>query len=317
MVEVEVEVVEQGGAAEPIGVDMHERRAACEVRVGAREHEGGALHRTPHAEAVADAARQGGLARAERTGEQHEVAGAQPAREVASEGLHRGGQTPTRITRVPSWPGALLPATGVRARHARPDPGDDLVADGAGGLGPLVGGGRAGRRVAEDHDLVARLDVRVADVDDELVHRDAADHRSCGLGQQHLGAAARRVARDAVGVASGTSARVVARSACQMCAYDAPVPGVTRRTAATRVRRVMAGVSPRSVQVAVAEGRQPVHADADAHHVVARLRIADRLLGRGEVPGRGRARPRRPRRAPARRPRAAPRRRRGTCWRSG
>ncbi len=90
-VEVEVEVVEQGGAAEPVGVDVHERRAAGEVRVGAREHEGGALHRPPHAEAVADAAGQRGLARAERAGEQHEVAGAQPAREFASERLHRGG----------------------------------------------------------------------------------------------------------------------------------------------------------------------------------------------------------------------------------
>ena len=50
-------------------------------------------------------------------------------------------------------------------------------------------------------DLVADRDGRVADVDDELVHRDAADDRAPCARQQHLGAAAGGVARNAVGVA--------------------------------------------------------------------------------------------------------------------
>ncbi len=73
-----------------------------------------------------------------------------------------------------------------------------------------------------------------------------------------------------------------------MCAYDAPG---ARGHAAHRGDPGAQGHRRREPEVgagrAVAEGRQPVHADADAHDVVARLRVADRLLGRGEVAGRG------------------------------
>ena len=64
--EVDVEVVELDRLAEPVGVDVHERRAADEARVGAREHEGGAGHRAADAEPLADPAGERRLARAER-----------------------------------------------------------------------------------------------------------------------------------------------------------------------------------------------------------------------------------------------------------
>ena len=51
-VHVDVEVVELGGRAQAVGVDVHERRAADERRMRARDHERRALHRAAHAEAL-------------------------------------------------------------------------------------------------------------------------------------------------------------------------------------------------------------------------------------------------------------------------
>jgi len=72
-----------------VGIACARTCIAGEVRVRAREHERGALHRSAHAEAVADAARERRLARAERAREQHEVARAEPAGELPAERLHR------------------------------------------------------------------------------------------------------------------------------------------------------------------------------------------------------------------------------------
>ena len=101
VVEVEVEVVDEGCVAEPIGVDVHERGAVGEVRVGSGEHEGGALHRAAHAESGADAAGQRGLAGAERAREHHEVAGAQLRAELAAERLHGLGVDDLEPHRAP------------------------------------------------------------------------------------------------------------------------------------------------------------------------------------------------------------------------
>ena len=90
-VEVDVEVVQLGGRSEPVGVHVHERRPADERRVGAREHERRALHRPAHLEPAGDAACQRRLAGAERTGEPHEVAGAQQPSDLLAQLLHRLG----------------------------------------------------------------------------------------------------------------------------------------------------------------------------------------------------------------------------------
>ena len=55
----------------------------------------------------------------------------------------------------------------MHARHARGDAGDELVVDGAGGLGPVGGGRLAARAGPEQDDLVPGGDLEVADVDDD------------------------------------------------------------------------------------------------------------------------------------------------------
>ena len=54
-------------------------------------HERRALHRAAHAEALRDAAGEGRLARAQRTGEHDEVAGAQHPADPRAERLHVSG----------------------------------------------------------------------------------------------------------------------------------------------------------------------------------------------------------------------------------
>ena len=90
-VEVEVEVLELGRTRQPVRVDVHERGAADEARVRSGEHERRTLHGAAHAEALADAARERGLAGPERPGEHDHVAGAQLCSELATERLHRLG----------------------------------------------------------------------------------------------------------------------------------------------------------------------------------------------------------------------------------
>ena len=80
------------GRAEPVRVDVHERRAADERRMRPRDHERRALHGSAHAEPGRDAPGEGRLARAERTGEHDEVAGAQHPADLLAELLHVVGR---------------------------------------------------------------------------------------------------------------------------------------------------------------------------------------------------------------------------------
>ena len=78
------------------------RRAIAERGVRAGDDERGALHAPPHPEARGDAARQGRLARAERSGEDDEVTRPQRVAERAAERFHLGrrGDLPLADERV-------------------------------------------------------------------------------------------------------------------------------------------------------------------------------------------------------------------------
>ena len=128
--------------AQPVRVDVHERRAADERRVRAGDHERRALHGSAHAEARRDPARERRLARAERAGEHDQVAGAQHRRRSARRALHVLGRGDLVRPTSGSSPRSRRPA----ARHARPDARDDLVVDRAGGIRPVVG--RRARRAS-------------------------------------------------------------------------------------------------------------------------------------------------------------------------
>src|SRR6476619_4337232 len=98
------------------------------------------------------------------------------------------------LTASPAWGPA------VASGDARPDPGDDLVADRVASLGPVVGGRAAVEAVAEEHHLVADGCCRFPDVELELVHADAAgDAVACAV-EPDVGPA-RGMAWDAVAVA--------------------------------------------------------------------------------------------------------------------
>ena len=73
---VEVEGVELGEAAQAIGIDVHQGWAVDHGRVDASDDEGRRRDRSTHPETGPDAAREGGLSRAEVTGEDDEVSGA-------------------------------------------------------------------------------------------------------------------------------------------------------------------------------------------------------------------------------------------------
>ena len=87
---VEVEVVELEGAAEPVGVDVHQGRATDERGVHPGDDEGRRGDRPADAQPVADPLGQGRLPGAQATGEHDEVAGAQqPARAAPKPGCPR------------------------------------------------------------------------------------------------------------------------------------------------------------------------------------------------------------------------------------
>jgi hypothetical protein len=70
-------------AAQPVGVDVHQRHPTALVHPG--DHERGRRHLAADAETRADALRERGLAGPERTHQQHEVAGAQHGSERPAE----------------------------------------------------------------------------------------------------------------------------------------------------------------------------------------------------------------------------------------
>ncbi len=106
------------GRAQPVRVDVHERRAADERRMRPRDDERGALHGSAHAEPRRDAPRERRLARAERTGEHDEVAGAQHPPDAARR------TPPCRRAMAISWrptsgSSPLTPTPAGAARAAR------------------------------------------------------------------------------------------------------------------------------------------------------------------------------------------------------
>ena len=89
---VQVEVVQLGRAAEAVGVDVHERHPAVAPRpVLAGDDERRRRDGPGHAEAPGQAAHEHGLARAQRPGEDHQVARAEPVGEPLAERLGVGG----------------------------------------------------------------------------------------------------------------------------------------------------------------------------------------------------------------------------------
>ena len=145
--EVRVELVdldEEGDAV--VGDDRHRSRAQAPERrrVALAAADGAAL--------PADADRRAGRGQADGTG---------GGPEDAAAGAHRLDCLVCLRVDVP--PG-----------EPAPDPGHDLVADRAAGLGPVLGGRLAVVAGAEDGDLGPGAGVVAVEVDDELVHADPA-----------------------------------------------------------------------------------------------------------------------------------------------
>src|SRR5690606_39609735 len=77
--------------------------------------------------------------------------------------------------------------TDVAPHDARPvHAGDDLVVDGAQGVGPFPGGRLTGAAVGEQHDLLTQPRLVVAAIHDDLVHAHAADDRTSPATEPHL-----------------------------------------------------------------------------------------------------------------------------------
>ena len=114
---VQVEVVDVGHAAQPVGVDVHQRHPAVAVHAGDDERRRG--DRLADAEAGADALRQRGLAGPERPDQDDEVAGPQQPAEGRgpAPGCPRAsGRTCSRFTRC-----LRRPATAAQVgRERRP-----------------------------------------------------------------------------------------------------------------------------------------------------------------------------------------------------
>jgi hypothetical protein len=90
-VSVEIQVVHFGDGMQAVRVRVHQRRAgAGRGRVDPGDDEGRGGDRAAHPESLADALHQRGLARSERAGQDHQVAGAQESGELAAEVPHRG-----------------------------------------------------------------------------------------------------------------------------------------------------------------------------------------------------------------------------------
>ena len=87
----------------------------------------------------------------------------------------------------------------VRTLDAAAQPGDDLVRDGAGGQGPVLGRRLTVGAGPEDRDDVATGRRGVAEVDHELVHADHADLTRPATGDADLGPVGRR-AQDALAI---------------------------------------------------------------------------------------------------------------------
>src|SRR5579859_312489 len=86
---VQVQVVDLGGAGEPVGVGVHQVRAPGQRRVHPGDHERRRGDRPAHPEAGPDALDQGGLARSQPANEDDQVAGPEQARQPPAEGPHR------------------------------------------------------------------------------------------------------------------------------------------------------------------------------------------------------------------------------------
>src|SRR5690606_32976324 len=114
---------------------------------------------------------------------------------------------PVRATGSVQWP-TRMPGTSVSTTSAVPaaldagaDAAHDLVGDRAERRGPVGRTDALAALLADEHDVVAHLDVVVAAVDHQLVHRDRADDRVASAADEHLAAHGRQVAAHAVGVA--------------------------------------------------------------------------------------------------------------------
>ena len=126
--QVQVEVVHLGQPAEPVGVHVHQGRAVGQRRVYPGDDERRRGDRAAYPQGLAQALYQGGLARAERPGQQHQVPGVQQPGQAAPEPAHRGGgrHGDGRRRRFVRQPRARLPrrraaatAAGYRAESRR------------------------------------------------------------------------------------------------------------------------------------------------------------------------------------------------------
>ena len=113
---LEVEVVDLALAAEAVGVHVHEVGAAREARVDPLDHEGGRGDGAAHAEAGAESLGEGGLAGAERSVQDQQVARAQRPGERLGEGAGA-----VRVAGAQHEGAVGLPRRAARsARSARP-----------------------------------------------------------------------------------------------------------------------------------------------------------------------------------------------------
>src|SRR6266571_953478 len=88
---VQVQIIDLGRVAEPVGIDVHERGPGSLRWMHAGDNERGRGDRTAHLKTIADALSKGGLACAERPGEQHQVASTEMGCEAAAECAHLAG----------------------------------------------------------------------------------------------------------------------------------------------------------------------------------------------------------------------------------
>src|SRR6478672_6308731 len=88
----------------------------------------------------------------------------------------------------------------MQSRDPGTEPGHDLVADGVGGVGPLLRGRLARRAAEEGDDVTGPRGGARSEVDDELVHADTTGDRRAEVADADR-ADVRRIARDAVAVA--------------------------------------------------------------------------------------------------------------------
>ncbi len=133
---VEVDVVDLGGIAEPVGVDVHQRRTADQRRMRTGDDERRRGDGTAYAEPVAEPLRERRLARAEVAREHQQVTRVQQCREPSGERLHVVGgrdlaRQPQRLAeldrravlrvRVVEAPGPELHRLGQLLAYVEPD----------------------------------------------------------------------------------------------------------------------------------------------------------------------------------------------------